>query len=118
MKKTMPIIARFIKRINPNAVLATLIWFTGLSVTNQLYQFRKELQAFRGSVVFDIDKVRSTMYDELSYMYVTGCRAGIEYPPEYRESSGFNLHSPVIYCDEERDKHDDYIKTVIREVGK
>lgn len=104
----------------PIVYLYALMIIMGFTVSNQLYQFRKELKTFRGSVVYDIDKVRGTLIEEMSFMFQTGCRWGTDYPPEFRESStGFNQNSPVNYCGEQlRGRWEDYIYEQASKVGR
>lgn len=110
---------RCLRGINPLFYVYVVLLFVGITLTNEVHQFRKELNSFRGSVVFDIDKIREKYLTELQYMYTAGCKTGIEYPPEYREDqTGFNLHSPVIYCDEEKEKLNDYFYDQIKNIGR
>lgn len=82
-------------------------------------QLREELNSFRGSVVFDIDEVRKTLLDEMEYMYFTGCRTGIDYPPEYRKPGDyFNPNSPVNFCNTKVKSMNDYITQRMGEIGR
>lgn len=52
-------------------------------------------------------------------MYFSGCRKGVDYPEEYRNNEGgFNVNSPVNYCNDEKDKWENYIDGKLRDVGK
>lgn len=110
----------FIKNMKASSLLNVAIYLTAIGLMNQVYLFRKELKEFRGSVVYDIDRVRQNMYEEMSYMYLQGCHYGTDYPQEYRYSSaGFNVNSPVNYCHNEREsKWEPYIMDRISKVGK
>jgi hypothetical protein len=92
----------------------------GVRLTSELHQFRSELSSFRGSVVYDLDKVRSELFEEMNYMYIQGCKYGTQYPDEYKESPQFfNAHSPIIYCQEEKQAQwDDYILRKAAHAGK
>ena len=116
----MPAGVNFIKKIQAHKLLNLAIYLTAIGLINQVYLFRKELKEFRGSVVYDIDRVRQNMYEEMSYMYLQGCHYGTDYPPEYRySSSGFNVNSTVNYCHNEREgKWETYIMDRISKVGK
>lgn len=100
-------------------VVATLSLIFGLTISYELAMFRVEFEDFRGSVVFDIDKVRSKMAEEMGYMYYQGCRDGTEYPEDFRVVTGFNVNSPMSWCTDKRDKEwMEYIYTEVGRVGK
>ncbi len=53
-------------------------------------------------IVWDIDKVRSTHMNEVSYWYKKGCEAGTKYPEDLRilnQSNSWNPNSPAAWCD-------------------
>lgn len=107
------------QRINWLSVFGVLGIVFGVSVTHELAAFRVELQEFRGSVVYDIDKVRIKMAEEMSYMYYQGCREGTEYPDAFRVAVGFNANSPMSWCTDKRDKEwMEYIYIETSKVGK
>lgn len=107
------------KKIDPIIYIYVLLMWIGMTVSYEVQQFRSELQQFRGSIVFDIDKVRNTLLDEMQYMYFEGCRQGINYPDEYKKpQTGFNEHSPTIYCNDERAKLGDYILDKMTTIGR
>jgi hypothetical protein len=96
-----------------------LAMWVAVTMIYQVNQYRRELQEFRGKVVFDVDKVRQTLYDEMAYMYMEGCRKGIDYPEEYRVSQNtFNPNSPPIYCMDQKNKLDDYVINKVRNIGR
>lgn len=81
--------------LNSVAIIAALY------LGGQVAKFRQELNEFRGSVVYDLDKVRYTMVYEMQYLYGQGCRYGTEYPDEFKNVTGFNPNSPNGYCNDE-----------------
>ncbi len=91
-----------------------------LTLTNEVRLFRAELQEFRGSVVYDIDKVRLQYITDASYMYTAGCNFGTDYPEEFRVSqSGFNTNSPMMYCDRQmKDRWEEYIYEQASKIGR
>ncbi len=74
-----------------------------------------EVEGLRGSVVYDIDKVRNTLLSEMSYSYLQGCEYGTEYPAEYRNVQGFNANSPLGYCSAKRDT--DYVDYMLEQAA-
>lgn len=97
--------------------IATLL--VGLHVGLELRSFNQNLQDFRGKIVFDIDKVRKTLLDEMQYMYSAGCREGINYPEEYRKPGNyFNPNSPSNYCRSKQEELNDYIYDKLKEIGR
>lgn len=93
--------------------------FLALVLSYQLYQLKTELRVTQSRMIFDIDKTRKSFYEEMSYMYSVGCRIGIDYPEEYRRPvTEFNEHSPVNYCNDHKDRLNQYMDIRIKELGK
>ena len=100
-------------------VVYIVMILVGLNIASELRSFNQNLTDFRGKVVFDIDKVRKSLLDEMEYMYVAGCRVGIDYPEEYRKPGDyFNQNSPSIYCTKKREILNDYIYDRVKEIGR
>ncbi len=96
--------------IDPQALLNITIMMVGISLSYQISQFRKEMNDFRGSVVFDVDLMRKELSTEMDFMYMQGCTNGTNYPEEYRDVDGFNTNSPLNWCGKEKTKTwDEYI---------
>lgn len=108
------------KKYDPVVYIYILAMWVGLTTAYQTNQFRIELRDFKGSIVYDIDKVRSGLMEEMQYMYGQGCRFGTDYPEEYKlPTVGFNTHSPSYYCGEEFDKTwKDYMYEKVSKIGR
>lgn len=100
-------------------VLTILVWVTAIKVGNEVRQFRNELNEFRGSVVYDIDKVRAKFLYETEFIYGAACRSGTEYPEEFRNVVGFNPNSPSSYCNDlYKSKWEAYLLDIAAQIGR
>ncbi len=100
-------------------VLNIMILVAAINVGKEVHQFRGELDTFRGSVVYDIDKVRHMFLQETELVYGQGCRYGTDYPNEFRNVVGFNQFSPSNYCNEKfKEKWEDYLMEQAGRIGK
>jgi len=70
-------------------------------------------------MVYDMDAVRNHHYKELQYYYKQGCLDGTDYPPEFRNSpTGFNVNSPVMYCDRQKDDRNNEFLESASQIGR
>lgn len=111
--------ATFIRKYDPSVYFYVLAMWATLTMAYQIKTLNAQVADMKGKVIYDIDKVREQMLGEMDYMFSRGCRVGIDYPEEYRMiQTGFNQHSPGIYCNDERMKLNDYIYEKLRQVGR
>jgi len=87
-------------------------WIVALSVVglwaavNEVYSLRQDIKHVRQKTC-NVDKARMQFLQEIEYQFKSGCRFGIDYPPEFRqEQTSFNQNSPVIFC------HEQYLKVL------
>lgn len=97
------------------AVLALLVSCHAAFVATSAFSIAREVRLVRESVLWDIDKARTRMLNELNFVYMQGCRSGAEYKPsavdEWGSSSGF-------YCDDKREGQQDYFYEQVGRLGK
>lgn len=94
-------------------VLVVLISCHAAFVAASAFAIAREIRLVRQSVLWDIDKARSHMLQELNFVYMKGCRTGSQYKPDYKwgNSEGF-------YCDDQREESLDYFYEQVGKLGK
>lgn len=91
---------------------SVLMYNTSSTVLARIAVMENKLQ-------FDVDRARETMLAEMNFMFSEGCRAGIQYPDEYKQPVNvFNEHSPTIYCTDKRKDMMEYIEKQVYNIGR
>lgn len=80
-----------------------------LNIGIQCVLLQQEIAAYRRKLVIDLDLAREQYLSTAKLMYMKGCEMGIDYPPEYRSTPGFNINSPMNYCDRNSAHWNDFL---------
>jgi hypothetical protein len=78
-----------------------LLWFSALTNVILIAMVTLQTSYITDHIVWDIDKVRSTHLNEVSYWYKKGCVAGTKYPEDLRNipQNAWNPNNPTVWCD-------------------
>lgn len=96
-------------------VLVVLISCHAAFVAASAFAIAREMRLIRSEVLWDMDKARSRMLNELNFIYMQACRTGSEFKPTVKDGWG---SFPGPYCDEKREAQQEYFYEQIGRLGK
>lgn len=98
-----------IKALNILTVLCTVI---------TMVQLTRVTMKLNDITVYDIDLVRHTFLEEAQYSFMNGCRRAVNVYATSAASNGYNVNSPMAFCNAEREKFMEYLEPVAWKLGR
>lgn len=99
------------------ALIGILITISLLAVAVSVGTYTLELRDFKSKFVVNLDLARKQMMDELTYLYVQGCRDGTNWT-DRPDGPGFNRNNSTYYCSKQLEYRQDYILERTFKLGK